>query len=186
MIMVEQASKSLGTRGGVSLLNSHIPTEHEWWGVIRAMADFVASGVEYGDLEDELIQSELVSLGFKQTAIEQALDWLETASMSGHVTEVLSMLQPSGTHTRVASPLETASMSDKMWNSFEALRRRGLISPDVAERLLEAIRGMDARDWDDEEASSFLYDFVASALPHHPEHLLRKIIEQSKVPEFYS
>lgn len=162
-------------------------TAEKWWHVIQAMADYVACGFDYDELEDEWVRQALVTQGFLALDIDQALDWLEMASMSGHVADVFSMLQPTGLGMRVASPLEKISISDKVWRQLEEMRIRGIISDDLAERLLEGIRAIDTRDWEDEDVSMFLEEVLSSTLPSTPAKVLKRLCKKGTVvPEFYS
>lgn len=165
----------------------HSSYEKQWWQVIEALSDYVACGYEYEELEDDLIRFSLIAQGFTQESIESALDWLEMASNSGHVAEVFSMLHPQGRGTRVASPLERVCFSEKLWSQFEKMRHRGLIGDDLAERILEGMRTIDTRDWDDEEIQSFLFEVVSASLPTTDNRLIKRMmIRRQPSPEFYS
>jgi hypothetical protein len=161
----------------------------QWWLVVQSMADLVACGFEYDELEEDYIRVTLENQGYSHLNIDRAMDWLEMASISGNISEVFSMLQATaetGFTTRVASPLETAGISEKLWLQFEEMRNRGIISSDLAERLLEGIRTMDTRDWEDEEVNTFLEEIVAATMPHASDRMIKRILRNLAVPEFYS
>jgi uncharacterized protein Smg (DUF494 family) len=165
----------------------HLDSCNQWWQVIEALSDYVTCGYDYEDLEDELVRLSLLAQGFSQESIESALEWLEMASNSGHVAEVFSMLNPQANGTRVASPLERVCFSEKLWQQFEKMRHRGLIGADLAERILEGMRSIDTRDWDDDEIHSFLMEVVSASLPNKDDRLLRRMMAgRQPLPEFYS
>ena len=98
--------------------------------------------------------------------IRAAEDWCEKAQAAGSLLDVLSVFAPSGGGYRMSSPLERVSVSEDVWRVIENCRNRGIITIDMAERLLEGVRAMDTRDWDDEDVRAFLLDAcVAQALP---------------------
>lgn len=125
--------------------------------VIEAIADLVCCHGFSTD-DDGLIRGNLVSMGFDLELIRAAEAWCDIAQSNGSIMEVLSIFAPVGSGTRVYSPLEKVAISDDVWNVIESCRNRGLITTDMAERMLEGARAMDTRDWDDAEVLSFLVD----------------------------
>jgi hypothetical protein len=133
--------------------------------VIVAMADLVCCHGFSTD-DDGLLRTHLVERGFDLALIRAAENWCDAAQASGSLVDVLSAFAVSGSGHRVSSPLERVSVSDEVWNMIEDCRNRGIISTDMAERLLEGARAMDTRDWDDDDVRTFILDAcIANGLP---------------------
>jgi hypothetical protein len=133
--------------------------------VIVAMADLVCCHGFSTD-DDGLLRAHLLARGFELEQIKAAEDWCDVVQASGSLVDVLSAFASSGSGHRVCSPLERVSVSDEVWKTIEDCRSRGIISTDMAERLLEGARAMDTRDWDDEDVRTFILDAcVANGLP---------------------
>lgn len=159
----------------------------DWWKVIEALASFVANGSEVQELDSDWAKQALMDLGFSRQAVDDAYDWLEMASVSGHVTDVLSMAQPTFLGQRMASPLERIFISDKIWQRMQDLRQRGLIGADSTERILESIRSTDTRDWDDFDIEQFFEEVLSHSLPSMPTEFVKRMSRfGAVVPEFYS
>jgi hypothetical protein len=138
------------------------PTEgsQEWWLAVRSIASLVTrDGV--GPDEDHIIRQELAEQGFSPAGIGLALDWVDRAALSGHLIDALGMLQPEGDCVRVEHPLERVSLNPTLWQAIDICRRRGFLTADVAERLVEGARTLDTRDWDDGEIESFLEEVLS-------------------------
>jgi uncharacterized protein Smg (DUF494 family) len=185
------AKETLQSRMAVDFVccnkESLVMSQEQWWRVIEEMADFVACGFDYEELEDEWVHQALLAQGFTVNDIDKALDWLEMASISGSVADVFSMVLPVGVGMRVASPLEKVFVSEKIWSHLEDIRARGIIGDDLAERLLEGIRTLDTRDWEDEEVSSFIQEVVTSSLPSFSEKLIKRLCRKgASSKELYS
>lgn len=142
--------------------------------VIEIMADLVCChGV--ATEEDGLIRGILLGRGFDLELIKAAEDWCDSAQSTGSIMDVLATFAPIGQGTRVSNPLERVAVSDDVWKVIEDCRTRGLITLDMAERMLEGARAMDTRDWDDEDVLNFLAD--ACKANHSASS--RPIIEQA-------
>jgi hypothetical protein len=136
----------------------------EWWLAVRSISDLVnRDGVQ--PEEDQIIRAELSEQGFSDDGIRKAMDWLDKASLSGRLTDSLGMLQPIRTGPRIDHALEKVSVHPRLLGAVDICRRRGWLSQDVAERLLEGLRAMDSRDWDRHEIDSFLADVLGLSLP---------------------
>lgn len=123
--------------------------------VIEAIADLVCChGMTIE--QDGMIRSQLLGMGFELTLIKAAEDWCDSAQSTGSLVDVLSIFAPSGDGTRVYSALERVAVSEDVWKVIESCRKRGLLTLDMAERMLEGARAMDTRDWDDSDVLSFL------------------------------
>lgn len=125
--------------------------------VIETIADLVCCQ-GFNPEERTAIRAELFARGFELSDIKDAEDWCDQASTSGRLIEVLSTFSPSAEGTRIDSPLEKLFVSDRIWKTIEDCRNRGIFSQDMTERLLEGVRAMDTRDWDDEELRLFIED----------------------------
>ncbi len=125
--------------------------------VVEAMADLMCCH-GFSPEEDGLIRTHLMARGFDLELIRSAEDWCEKAQSFGSVVDLLSMFVPTGVGVRVSNPLERIAVSDQMLSAVEKCRDRGIITVDMAERLLEGSRAMDTRDWDDEDVRAFFVD----------------------------
>jgi hypothetical protein len=128
--------------------------------VIEAMADLVCCHGLDPDSEG-FIREMLIQRGFSLELVRAAEAWCDQAAACGQLIEALSLFVPHTTGTRVSSPLERLSVSERMWKSIESCRNKGFFSEDLAERLLEGARAMDTRDWDDEEVCDFIENACA-------------------------
>lgn len=125
--------------------------------VIEAISDLVCChGMTLE--EDGVIRAQLLAMGFDLSLVKAAEDWCDSAQSTGSIMDVLSIFAPSGEGTRVYSPLERVAVSEDVWKVIESCRKKGLITLDMAERMLEGARAMDTRDWDDSDVLSFLAD----------------------------
>lgn len=143
--------------------------------VVESMADLLCChGLSPDD--DGLIRAHLQARGFELDLIRAAEDWCDKAQTAGSIVDLLSMFVPTGAGVRVSSPLERIAVSDQMLSAVEKCRDRGIISVDMAERLLEGTRAMDTRDWDDEDVRAFFVDAcVANSLPSSQSKIERAL-----------
>ena len=150
-------------------------TFDDFRGVIEAIADLILCHGQ--SLEDDgLLRQQLVDRGFEMELVRAAEDWCEMAEASGSLIDILSVFAPASSNQRVYSPLERISVSDEIWSAIEACRIRGVITIDMAERLLESVREIDTRDWDDEDVRAFLLDAcIANGLPTNQMKLDRAL-----------
>lgn len=125
--------------------------------IIEAIADLVCCH-GFNPEEHAALRIELESRGFKLKLIRAAEEWCDRASATCSIIEVLSLFAPSMQGTRIESPLERLFISKRMWKTIEDCRRRGIFSMDMTERLLEGVRAMDTRDWNDSEVRDFIED----------------------------
>ena len=125
-----------------------------WWPVVCAMAELVVYGYDELELTERHVREELREAGFDEQDIDLACAWIERAVNSGTVVESLAMLQPRGEGPRIANPMERICFSQKIWSKIELCRHKGLLTPDIIERMLEGARVIDTRDWDDEEVGA--------------------------------
>ena len=143
--------------------------------IVEAIADLICChGFSVED--DGLIRAHLLGLGFDLDQVRAAEDWCDIAQSTGSLLDVLSLFVPAGTGVRVFNPLERVAVSDEVWSVIEKCRSRGIITLDMAERLLEGARAMDTRDWSDEDVIAFLSDACsASTLPSSQPRIERAL-----------
>jgi hypothetical protein len=137
------------------------PSFKEFRPVIESMADLVCCH-GFSTEEDGLLRVHLLDRGFDLEHIKMAENWCDRVQASGCLVDVLSSFVSSGNGTRLSNPLERVSVSDEVWDAISYCRRTGVISTDLAERLLEGARAMDTRDWDDEDVRAFILDACAA------------------------
>lgn len=157
----------------------------EWWDVVRVIAEYLSCGYTQEDLEDICFDSLLEEKGYSKTSINQAIDWLEEASLSGNISDILSMANSTGSMVRIPNPIETMGVSEKLWVTLETLRLKGMINFDLAEKVLEGVRGLDSRDWEDDEICSFVKELLISSMPFISEEQL-DLISKGLYKDFYA
>jgi uncharacterized protein Smg (DUF494 family) len=142
----------------------HTEAPQEWWLAVRSISDLVSrDGI--APEESSLIRTKLSQRGFSSDGIGKALDWMDKAALSGTLMDTLGMLQPVASGVRVDHALEKASLHPRLLRAVETCRRRGWLGQDQAERLLESLRGVDSRDWDDADVEAFLADILGISAP---------------------
>lgn len=152
--------------------------------VIEAMADLIICH-GFSAEEDGIIRAHLQARGFNLELIRAAENWCDQAQTGGSIIETLSMFAPKGAGLRIVSPLERIAVSDKVLSAIEKCRDRGIITVDMAERLLEGTRAMDTRDWDDEDVRAFVVDTcLANGLPSAQSKIERAL--QGDFRDYYS
>jgi uncharacterized protein Smg (DUF494 family) len=133
----------------------------DWWLALQSIARLVhRDGIEPD--EDVRLRRELTRLGFTARAVGEAFEWMDRAALSGSLMDSLAMLSPVSTAERVPHPIERAGMNQELWTAIDRCRRRGFVTDDLAERLLEGLRGTDTRDWDDAEVQDFLASILTT------------------------
>lgn len=162
-----------------------VDAEPVWWLVVKQLANYIHSGRQEDELATIEVRDELIACGFPEQEVYRAYAWLDQANRSGVLTESLAMLQPQVNGSRVINPIEKAYFSDELWRRIQVCRVRGLLSSDIVERLLEGMRTMDTRDWDEEDISSLINELLSMSLPGVDQADFMDIIEGRR-PEFYS
>lgn len=149
----------------------------EWWQVVREMAGFIISGYDESELTEGYVKKDLVSQGYKEKEILKAYEWLEKTALSGTLAESLAMLRPHHDNPRIPNPIEAVYISEKLWNRIQLCRYKGLINAETVEKVVEGIRVIDPRDWEDEDVVSLLAELLSSALPGTSEKEFVEILE---------
>ena len=143
-------------------MNQQVTCAPDWWQAVCSIADMVTNGWFLPDQTTE-ISAALVQKGFVTEAISKAIEWLETALMSGDVFGALAITSHASIKERLVHPLEAAGIHPELLKSIFACRRKGIIHPDTFEQLIENIRGLDSRDWSDSEIESFVSEVIATS-----------------------
>lgn len=131
----------------------------DWWQAVRSIAAMVhRDGIAWS--EDADIKEMLAEQGFSSAGIVRALDWIEHASLSGNLMDALSMLTPESDCVRVQHPTERVGIHPRIWRAIERSRMRGLISMDMAERLIDGFRTIDTRDWEREDIEAAMREIL--------------------------
>lgn len=155
-----------------------------WWDAVREVASMVVrDGLHQAD--EGMMRRVLLDSGFGEDAILQAFDWIDHAERSGNVLEALVMLAPRPDGIRVAHPMERMFVSDRVWKEIDRARQREVMNTDLAERLIEGIRALDTRDWEDDEVRSFIADVMADTSSGGDANRVERILKD-QLPEFYS
>lgn len=138
--------------------------EADVWSAVRVVAALACN--EGAMLSDPAAMSaELAKHGFSGDTIGKALAWLDLAAASGHLHDALHMLQPQRHGIRVTHPVERAMLHPSLLRRIERCRNCGLLADEMAERLIEGLRTVDTRDWDEGQLGMFIDEVVAQALP---------------------
>ena len=154
------------------------------WALFKTIAETMGPDFQQNELVDPNIEKILEENGYDQVDIDNALDWIERVALSGSLPEVVSMMHTQRDTPRVADPLELAYLSQTLWKRIEACRLRGILSNALYEKLLEDIRVIDTRDWEDDEVKIFLAELLNSIIPHTMRADFMRILDGS-VPEHY-
>lgn len=147
-------------------MTNTIDAGQEWWQALHSIAELVhRTGIQPEEVR--LIREQLTEQGYSTDGIGKALDWMDQAALSGNLMDTLSMFQPVSDHIRIDHPLERLAIHPLLRRAVFICRRKGLITQDLAERLIEGLRVLDTRDWDEQEIESYLTE-VLTALPVGP------------------
>lgn len=143
-------------------MDQRVTGSADWWQAVCSIADMVTSGWFLPEQVNE-ISAALEEKGFRKDAISRALEWLESAAMTGDVFGALAVTNHAALNERMPHPLETAGIHPDLLRSVMACRRKGIVHPDTFEQLLENIRGLDSRDWSDDEIENFVNEIIATS-----------------------
>ena len=180
--MLEKSSKQF-----ISLAPRTKRVRHEetWWKAVQSIAALFRKQHDGKELSEPAIKQHLVGQEFDDESIRQAFDWIERASLSGHLVESLAMLEAPSTAVRVHSPIEALYLPQRLRNRLEICRLKGFLSQEVVERLLEGLRILDARDMEEDELVGLLAELLSIAVPTTPRHEFFRILA-ADLPELYS
>ena len=156
----------------------------DWWAAVKIAASLIVN--DGCGFEDEgLLKKELLAKGFEEADIAKAIAWVEKAAVSGQMMDVFGMLCPQPEGSRVDSPLERVFMSDAVWKDLASSRSKGLLSGDTTEMIIEGIRAVDTRDWDDDEVRTFIKD-VLTANGQEADGDRIELNRRRRLSDFYS
>jgi len=170
--------------------NSDVNLENHdrpWWPVVLEVAQMMTEGWSESDIFDDKFGGVLRDRGYVVEAVEAALNWFEKARLSGFLSESLGMLQPQQSHhQRLMSTYETVGLPKVAISAIESLRSKAIISGDVVEKLIEGLRVIDTRDWDDDDVLRVIQEFIATALPYQFEAIESLEELERALPRYYS
>ena len=150
-------------------------SQQEWWPAVQLIADLVHRDGFAPD-EDDVLRVQLAQKGFSQDIIGQAMAWIDNVALTGNLADALGMLQSAPDRIRIEHPVEKSELAMGLWRTIESCRYRGVISAELAERLVEGLRTMDTSDWDDAEVRDFLSDMLSAACPSFPDVTVGEIL----------
>ena len=156
----------------------------EWWHVIEALSRYLSMGIDAASIFDDHIHQALASEGYKQKDIDHALEWLENASNSCEITEILAISQPITSAIRVPSSMEEKCIPQRVQQHIEKATACGIFSIDYSEKLRETLLSIEAKDWTETDQMQFVIEILKSNLPNHDIGALRKLL-MGKKAEFY-
>lgn len=157
-----------------------------WWPVVLEVAQLMMEGWTESEVFDEKLTTELIDRGYLTVDIERAIAWLEMTKNSGFFAESIGMLQPSYLGQRIMSSYETLGLPKTAISAIDSLRNKGIISPDIVEKLIEGLRVVDTRDWDDDEVLRVIHEFIAAAIPYPVEPVESLEDLERALPRYYS
>lgn len=162
----------------------HTSESHSrWWNAVCEMADFVASGCSEMELTEASVKHRLLARGYAQIEVEQAVQWVEKTTASGTLKASIAMLQPNSTNPRIGNLVEKSYFSEKIWHALEVSRVKGLIDHDLYEKLIESIRGIDTRGWEDRDVLLIMSQMYAGSIPNgRPEDFLQIVSGSNPAP----
>ncbi len=146
-----------------------------WWKGVEHVVGLLSDG-KFERIEEAAMAEHLRQLGFARSVIDEVFSWIEMVSCSGSFAEILTLTQRPRMAMRVNDPLEELCVPREILHKIENLRRRGFISLDMSERLLEGVRCADARDWDTDEIHAFMKDMTSAALEESHQTLLSGVM----------
>jgi uncharacterized protein Smg (DUF494 family) len=156
----------------------------EWWQVVEALSRYLSMGIDAASIFDEHIHQALTAEGYSQSSVDQAMEWLEEASLSCEVGEILALSQPVSNSVRIPSTLEEKCIPTRIERHIEKATESGILSRDHSEKLRETLLSLDAKEWTESDQMQFVIEILQSTLPNHDADSLRKFL-QGKNNEFY-
>ena len=144
------------------------------WNVILEIAKIVTN--DGCSLHDEnLLQQKMREKGFEKEEISYAMDWFDRAQLSGNITEIMSMIEPPIKAIRIEHPIEKAYLSDEIIREISVGFENKFFGFETAEKLLEGMRILDPRDWEDQDIRSFVVEILSLLGSEKSSKRLRKV-----------
>lgn len=128
------------------------------------MAGLMASGCSELELTETSVAHRLMAMGYARREVEQAVQWVEKTTASGTLKASMAMLQPTSTNPRIGNLVEKSFFSEKVWQALEVSRVKGFIDHDLYEKLIESIRGIDTRGWEDSDVLLLMSQMYAGSV----------------------
>lgn len=162
----------------------HTMGQKPWWAAVERIATLVINE-GLGMDNDQALRRDLGNSGFQKESIERALDWLAAVMISGQSNASLSMLLPSENIVRIEHPLEQYSIPSALRQALVICIRKGLMTREFSEKILEGFRNIEARDWGKKEVSIFLFDALSPSLPWLTKPVLNEILSGGKSSDMF-
>ena len=150
----------------------HDPTQAAWWPILPFVLDklrdfqMLAEGDqdEFAKFERYVI-NELTQNGFQREQVDAALDWIENATRHTGLSDLISIFSVGYKHKRLMNPVEDITFNAQLFARIQQCRQRGLLSDEIAERLLENLRTVDTSDWDDQDVEVYIAETISYICP---------------------
>ncbi len=164
-ILLLQPEKICARRQGLKLNElKQSPSHHNphWTKAVHAYAKEFFSGYVV-DTDENAIVFFLRGAGFDHGLSEEVACWLHQCERMGTLSEVLAMYKPMHS-VRVVTPIEKI-IPQKILKTLKEWQKKGYISHDLFEKVLEVLRTSDPRDWDEDDVKFFLSDLIENVRP---------------------
>jgi uncharacterized protein Smg (DUF494 family) len=149
-----------------------------WWQVVKELAKLMEQeGYREAELSESHVKRNLIAAGFDEGAINRAIEWVEKAIVSGNLSECLSMAQQYHADVRVIHPYESTYIPQKIWIGLLACQKKGIISSELFEKLMEGVRIFDPRGLTEIEVRDILLELLSSLLPDHLVERVSSVID---------
>ena len=156
----------------------------DWWPVVEALSRYLAMGVDAASIFDDHIHHALIAEGYSSDDIDQAMEWMEEASLTCEISEILALSQPVSKSVRIPSTIEEKCIPTRIDRHIEKATESGILSRDYSEKLRETLLSMETKDWSETDQMQFIIEILQSTLPNHDADALKKFL-LGKNNEFY-
>ncbi|MGE0171157.1 MAG: DUF494 family protein [Oligoflexales bacterium] len=139
-----------------------------WWRVVEEIARMIESnGFKQSELAESHVKKDLLAAGHTESDVNTAINCVEKAFLSGNFYDCLTMTQQLGSDFRILHPAESPLLPYKIWQGLLVCRKKGVISSEVFERIVEGIRLFDLRGLTTPEVDDVFHDLLSNHLPQH-------------------
>lgn len=147
-------------------MTSNFDTQGEWWQVVQAIATHFTSTFSLPErFTQKAFVSAVASLGYTDAAVKKACEWLETVSLTHNLPKLMAFLVEDYGVARVSDREEMAHLSLNVQTQLARCRSSYLMPRDFTEKLIEWMRGPEARDWEEKDYSIFFIDAIIACNP---------------------